>query len=309
MSAQIRLFWGAVAIAFAPIFVKIIDLGSTTVGFYRCLFGALLLAMLWLWGRRGQNGDVQSQQRRQRELRRAWPYLALAGAVFAADLAIWHRSVVIIGAGIATVLANTQVIFLAIFGIWFMRERPGWKFYLSLPLAFGGAILLVGFARPEEMTGNYWEGVLCGAVTGLVYATYILSLRRAGSLAPNLDLRWKMMVVSFVSAIGLGVIAWLEGVLTWPQPKDWLNLFALAAVSQVIGWLLITQNLPMVTVSRAGLIICAQPALATILGVLLLHEHLTYWQWLGVAISLVGIYLGSTRERLKTAPAEARSTP
>ncbi len=78
---------GAVAIAFAPIFVRLSELGPTATAFYRL---ALALPLLWLWV--GRERRVKREQRRPSSRRDAFQ-LALAGLFFAADLAVWHWSI------------------------------------------------------------------------------------------------------------------------------------------------------------------------------------------------------------------------
>lgn len=253
---------------------------------------------LWWLSQPKHKSQIIGNSRVRHGARSPWPFLILAGLVFAADLALWHRAVVLVGAGVATVLANTQVFYLTLFGVVFFRERPGWLFYLSLPIAFCGVVMLVGLLDLGQASPEYWEGVMCGVATGVVYATYILSLRRAESLAPDLNLRFKMTMVSLISAAGLALIATLEQSMTIPNTAaDWVYLWVLAAVAQVAGWLLITKNLPAVSVSRAGLIILTQPALATLLGVILLAERLSNLQWAGVCLTLLAVYVSGLKNR------------
>ena len=47
----------------------------------------------------------------------------IAGLFFAADLVAWHYAIQMVGAGLATVLGNTQVVFVAIAAWLFFGER------------------------------------------------------------------------------------------------------------------------------------------------------------------------------------------
>ena len=91
---------GAVLIAFSGILFRKSHVSPATGAFFRCFWALPFLFALAIWedGRLG---------RRPRTVRRAaW----LAGAFFAADLILWHYSIDYVGAGLATVLGNTQVV-------------------------------------------------------------------------------------------------------------------------------------------------------------------------------------------------------
>ena len=64
-------------------------------------------------------------------------------------------------------------------------------------------------------------------------------------------------------------------------------------LSQVVGWLLITNALPGIRASLSGLILLLQPALAFVWDVLLFQRPTTAVNWLGVGLTMAAIYLGA----------------
>ena len=107
-----RLIAGAVTISFAPVFVRLVDVPPTVSAFYRTLIGGLVLLVIVRMRRHSLSGG-----------RTVFIALLAAGAAFAADLAVWHRSILYIGPGLATLLGNFQVFFLALAGILWFGER------------------------------------------------------------------------------------------------------------------------------------------------------------------------------------------
>ena len=91
---------GAFAIAFSGILYRKANVSPSTGAFFRCLWA---LPPLWLLAVRE---DRRMGARPIAVRRAAW----LAGAFFAADLILWHYSIEYVGAGLATVLGNTQVV-------------------------------------------------------------------------------------------------------------------------------------------------------------------------------------------------------
>src|SRR5690606_32518262 len=74
------LLLGATLISFAGVFVKLVDAGPTAAAFYRMLFGGLVLAAY-----------VLARGERVRPRGKPLAFMALAAALFAADLFFFHR--------------------------------------------------------------------------------------------------------------------------------------------------------------------------------------------------------------------------
>ena len=123
---MVRLFLGGVCIGFAPIFVRLVTLGPTPIGAYRCGFAALLL-FIYIF--------ATSKLKIKNWSWKIWGLLLQAGAIFALDLFVWHRSVIYSGAGLATILGNTQVFYVTLVGVLFHKEKLTPKFALSVLLA------------------------------------------------------------------------------------------------------------------------------------------------------------------------------
>ena len=295
--SQLGLALGAACIAFAPILVKALgDFGPTTIGVYRTATGALFFFLLHGWNRfraRRDGSKTPGPTPARRSVVIFW--CIFAGLLFALDLYVWHRSVLLVGAGMGTILGNTQVFYLALIGLLFLGERFDWRYGLAVPLAFVGIIFLVTTGAVSERGPDYWFGIGCGLATGVFYASYLLALRRLQALATEgvvFILAW----VSTVTSVILFVVALMEGSLRAPTTAEWWPIVGLGIVPQVIGWSLITRCLPRVEVSRSGLILLLQPALATMLGTLIFAESLSGRQLLGAGLTLFAVYLGTIRK-------------
>lgn len=290
---------GAAMISFAPVFVKLIGpdrLGPTVIAFWRTLFGALTLFAITLI--RGRSFALP---------KRLYRFAVLTGFVFFLDLFVWHRSIVLAGAGMATILGNTQVFASAILSWLFFKERLTFKFFLAAFSAMGGVILLVGVLADEvTFSPDYVEGIIFGLLTGLAYAGYIVSLKAAGFKERIPDIVIYMGWAALSSACFLGLAAIIEGVeVVPPDTESWLYLIALGVLVQALAWWGIAGALAFVDASRAGLILLLQPTLAMVWGVLMFAEQFTMTQVVGAIITLVAIYYGGLRKatpRLRVKP-------
>src|SRR5437763_427259 len=119
---------GAVAIAFSGILFRLSHVSPSTGAFYRCVWA---LPPLWLIAR--------WEERRWGKRPRRARYIAWgAGAFFAADLVLWHNAIDQVGAGLATVLGNTQVVLVGLIAWLLWRERPQTASLVAIPIVRGG---------------------------------------------------------------------------------------------------------------------------------------------------------------------------
>lgn len=274
---------GAVLISFSAVFVRLAHVSPTMSGFYRTLIGGLVLAGIILW--------------RQEKIWKNRLYFIgglFCGLVFAVDLFTWHTSIHHIGPGLATILANFQVFFMAAFGVLLFKERITSRLLVAMPLAIAGLVLMAG-VQWQIAGRNYQAGVLLGLVAALFYAIYILSLRQMQSNDNVLSPMSLLTVVSFSAAGFLGATAWYRGdTFAIPDLQTLSVLVAYGLLCQVIGWILISRGLPRIPSSLAGLLILVQPALAFIWDILIFKRPITPSILLGALITLVAIYLGTT---------------
>ena len=289
----LRLLAGAAMISFAPVFVRLTPVSPTDSAFYRTLFGGLMLAA-WVFARRTPV---------ERRSGVALVALLAAALLFAADLAVWHRSIWYVGPGLATLLGNFQVFVLAMVGILFLREKARWELLLAIPMAFVGLGLIVGFDW-RSLDADYRWGIFFGLATALFYSAYILALRRARAASPQGSIASDLMIVSLVSAACLYVGSGVGGAgIAVPDPGAAWMLAAYALVAQVVGWLLISGSLPHVPASRVGLILLLQPTLAFIWDVLIFAREFGAQETVGAALAIAAIGLGSLPRRGGNRPA------
>ncbi len=285
---------GALCISFAPIFVKLVGdniLGPTAIAFWRLLFGAIILSVWILFS----GGSFKMS-------RSFVKYPLLAGALFFLDLFLWHRSIIITGAGMATILGNTQVFGTAILSFIIFKEKLSLRFFGAAGAAIFGVVLLVGLGSDINFSSRYIEGILFGLGTGVVYSNYIVTLKMAGSKKECPKILSLMFWVTLISAVITGISSLLESSPTIPPNIETvIILVSLALVAQALGWWFIASSLPKVEGSRSGLILLLQPVLATLWGFLIFQEQLSKIQLLGAVITLVAIYAGSIKKAAKTA--------
>jgi drug/metabolite transporter (DMT)-like permease len=288
---------GAVFIAFGAIFIRLSDVAPAAAAFYRCLYALPVLVPLALRERRCRGA---------RPLRAHLLALA-AGLFFGVDLVLWCESIVYVGAGLATVLANLQVVAFPL-AVWLLlSERPSGRLFAATPLALGGVVLISGEIGSGAYGRNPGLGAIYGIASGLVYTASLVCMRLAGE-AEARHTRARLLEMTLSSALVSGVIAlWLGQLGTVPGPEAQLWLVLLALGSQVAGWLLITWALPRIAAGVTAIVLTIQPAGSVVLAMIILSEKPSALQLIGVIAIAVAIPLGTLRSerRLAVVPESA----
>jgi drug/metabolite transporter (DMT)-like permease len=281
---------GAVAISFSAILFRLAHVSPSTGAFFRCLFALPALWAISLW-------EERRWGKRPLRLR---VYAWIAGLFFTADLILWHNAIEQVGAGLATVLGNTQVVLVGLLAWLLLHERPHRESILAIPVVLVGVILISGALEQGAYGSNPQLGAVYGVLTGLAYTGFLLVLRQGqvgivGPAGPLFD-------ATLSCTIGCLVVGWAIGDLdltpSWAA-IGWLVLLALS--SQVLGWLLISISLPRLPAVVTSVSLTLQPVCSVIFAAIILGESPSVWQLVGAAAILSGLVLSSLGRR---APAE-----
>ena len=297
-AAGLQLLAGAAIIGSNGLMVRMAAMPPTAVAFWRMLLAGVMLAAL-----------VSARHGWQRLPRKAWWWLAVPVVAFAVDLWMWHKSILLVGPGLSTLLANAQVFFMAIAGVVLFGERLNARFVAGVLLAFSGLWLLLGgdwATLPDEYRWGVWLGL--GA--GVCYAAYNVGIKRsqaeAGAGRARVPVEQVLCYAAFGSALCLGLIGWAEGeAFAPPSLRSWGVLLALAAFGHCLSWVLISRAMGVLPVALAGLLLLAQPIVAYLLDVVFLDISISPRQWLGLAVSLAGIFVAGTQSKEAVAAQEA----
>ncbi|HPI94726.1 MAG TPA: DMT family transporter, partial [Gammaproteobacteria bacterium] len=226
-------------------------------------------------------------------------WLFLAGFFFACDLFFWHRSIFFVGPGLATVLGNFQVFFMALAGYLFYREIIRLTFFIGLISTMTGLFLMVGI-NWSDLTGDYQLGVIYGILTAVAYTGFMLSLRHVQTDESGLSAIANLGITSIFTALILFAELTIEGLdIVLPNTQAWVSLLILGVFCQVIGWLLITQSMPKLSTSIVGVLLLLQPALSMLWDVLFFYRPMSKMDIIGLGMVLFGVYLATVKKRAK----------
>lgn len=290
---------GAIIISFSAIFFALSGVEPVTGAFFRTAYALPALALIWF-------------ARRSKETRnpsRRWLAVA-AGIALGFDIVAWHTAIDLIGTGLATLLANTQVVLVAVIAWIFLGEKPRRQLFWAIPLILGGVALVSGVGQDDAFGSDPLAGTGLALLAALFYATFLLGFRQSNTKeAPAAGPLMEATGGAMFATLFLGVV-WvgIDLAPSWPA-HGWLLALALGA--QVFGWLLIGYALPRLPAAETATVILIQPALTMFWGALIFGERPSMLQIVGAFVVLGGVgavALNRAREGVRPAPVRPASS-
>jgi drug/metabolite transporter (DMT)-like permease len=242
------------------------------------LFGLPLLGAV-AWAEQRRYGPLPT---------RAVRFAIIAGVFFAGDLTFWHHAIGAVGAGLATVLGNLQVLIVGVVAWLAFGERPARSTLIAVPIVLIGVVFISGAIGSAAYGADPALGVVLGLLTAVCYSGYLLLIRTGGR-----DPRRPAgpVAIATLSTALTGIIAGVAVGDLDPAPSAssliWLALLGLT--SQAIGYLCISISLPRLPAIVTSIILLVQPPLTIGLSMVLLGERPSLGQLVGVVLVIGGI--------------------
>lgn len=280
------LLAGALMISFSGVYVKLAHVSSETAGFYRVIFGVIPLFIILLFKKEPLWKDALTF------------FIGVTGGIFfAVDLFAWHKSIYYIGPGLATILGNFQVFFLAGIGVFVLKEKITPRLLLAIPFAIAGLFLVVG-VEWANLSSTYKTGIFLGIVTAMCYTGYILCLKKLQSMSDPLSSEANLIIICLSTAVVFGFpMLFQRNAFVIPDGQSFFSLMAYGCLSQALGWVIISRALPHIQTSVAGLLLLLQPTFAFVWDMIFFKRPTTVLDLTGILFTIFAIYLGSTRKK------------
>lgn len=212
-------------------------------------------------------------------------YAGVAGLFLAAHFAFWIQSLRLTSVASSVVLVNTNPLFVGLFS-WVLGERAPKAFWLGVGLALLG-VGLIGLGDLRLGEEALWGDFL--ALLGAVAASgYLLLGRQAREKIPFIPY---VSLTYFVAAFCLFPLAFAFGQVLPPE-GDWIWLFLLGLVPQVLGHTSVNWALRRFPASAVAISILGEPIGASLWAFLLFGERIGTVQGIGIVLLLFGIFWG-----------------
>ncbi|HEX9865281.1 MAG TPA: DMT family transporter [Acidimicrobiia bacterium] len=271
------LLVAVVTVSFGAIFVRLSAASPVTVAFFRALYA---LPLLLLVRRLAANGPARSGRHRS--------FAFVAGVVLAANNSAWHYAIELMGAGLATVVGSTHVVFMMGAGWLLLGQRPSGLGLTAAPVVLVGVLLISGVVGEDVAGQDPVLGALVGLAMAILYVVFVLIIRHAGTGgASPVGI---LLDATGGAAAGALLLAPIDPAFSltpsWPS-HGWL--LALAVSAQVIGWLIITYVLPKIEAWESSMMLVLEPALTVLWAFLVFAERFSLSQFAGLVLVIGGV--------------------
>ncbi|MCK5695317.1 MAG: EamA family transporter [Desulfobacula sp.] len=136
-------------------------------------------------------------------------------------------------------------------------------------------------------------GLVFGIATAVFYSMFLLLLRQLQSDEKDFFLFYYLMLLSVASSFFLdGKICASNESFGIPDMTTLVSLICLGLFIQFAAWVIISNALPKIKASYAGLIFLLQPAFSFVWDVVFFNRQTGIAGWTGVMIVLTAIYFG-----------------
>ncbi|MFM9050607.1 MAG: DMT family transporter [Actinomycetota bacterium] len=173
-----------------------------------------------------------------------------------------------------------------------LDRHLGWRRILGLAIGFGGVAVLVGL----DVAGDQLWAVGAAALTVLGYALGPIVISTKLANAPSLAV---ISLALGFNALLYAPIAWVQRPTTAVPAEAWWSIVILGILCTAIAFLIFFALVKEVGPSRMTVITFLNPAVAVILGVIVLSEPVTLGLILGFPLVLLGSYLATRPDRAR----------
>jgi drug/metabolite transporter (DMT)-like permease len=210
-----------------------------------------------------------------------------------------------IPSSVTAILIATVPLIIALISRFFgVHERLGAARLIGLAVGFAGVIALVGFG---SLSGPLaWAGVGCVALATVGYAIGALTIERH---LHDVDSIGPVAGSLLISSLLLLVPAMLTLPKRMPSALALSSVAVLGLVCTAVAMLLMFYLVKNAGASRASIITYINPAVATLLGMVLLDEHLGVWGLIGFGLILFGSWLATRASTAAAEGAPAEASP
>ena len=297
MRSILIILLGAVSYGLLSTFVKLayrLGFSTSEVVGSQMIFGAVMMLLLLLLASRTKKAPVLKGVSFKALLA-----LLPIGITVGATSIFYYSALQYIPASVAIVLLFQFSWMGVLIEAVVERKRPGKEKIAALVL------VLAGTAMAGGLTDGGWKqftlaGVILGLLSALSYSLFItLSGKAALKVAPvtrsTIIVVVSTVFISFVyppSFVVSGALG--QGLFLWG--------FLLAIFGVVIPPLCFAIGVPKTGGGLASILSAAELPVAVVMSGIVLQEHVTLLQWIGVAVILIGVALPELIFRQKLAP-------
>lgn len=204
----------------------------------------------------------------------------------------YFQTILMTSMAVAAILLYTAPILVVILSAFLFSEKITGRKVIAMVLAFAGCVMVTGiFSQVGPVLSPL--GILIGLGAGLGYALYSIFGRYALQRGyHSLTISFYTFAFSLLATVLIEPPAKVFGlILAGNTPKDILLSVGIAVVATILPYILYTLGLTRTENGKASIMASIEPVVASLLGILVFQERLSWFVLTGIALVLGSIVL------------------
>ncbi len=294
------LLVGVGAISFGSIFMKLseIQLSPNATVFNRFWLASVVFLLWHGYKAIGQRFSLEKPVEQQSYTSQDLLLLLGAGILWAATLVFLAWSLTQTSVAISSVLHNLAPMFTSL-GVWLLF-RQGFKrqFLIGMVIALGGAIA-IEFEELQIATDEV-QGGFAAIISAVFLGAYLLIVEKLRTkFSPTTIQLW---ICAIAALVILPILLFTQDQVFPSTINGWVWVISLALICQVLGHGLLTYSLARFSSVVVSLVHLLEPIFSGIFALIIFSEKLTFSNWVGFAVVLMGLYLAISSQATLNLP-------
>lgn len=214
---------------------------------------------------------------------------------------LYFTTITLTSLSVAAILMYTSPIFVMVMSVCFFREVFTYRKLVALVFAFVGCFLVAGIGSGHTITAG---GFLLGLTSGFTYALYSIF----GTVLLKKYHPYTVTVYGFSFAtLGAFVVSDVPSMLniisstaSAQRPELILLIVTTGFLTAFAPFLLYTIGLKEVNASKAAIMACIEPMIATIISFLYFKEAISFMSLTGILLIISSIIITNTVPKYKS---------
>ncbi|MCR6108939.1 EamA family transporter [Bacillus sp. A301a_S52] len=223
---------------------------------------------------------------------RLYIWSLLAGVGVAGNFTFYAFSIQAASIAVAATLMYTAPVFVLLISFLLRIERSTWLKWGCISGVIMGVILLTGAYNTNSISVSYL-GAAAGLAAGLFYALFIFGFKNASSIGKPQS---TLTIAFFSFCLILFLFTDSAEIVSVMTSNDIGWFLLLGVVGAGISFIFYVIGIHLTAPSTASIVAMVEPVTASLFGVLLLGDHLTTIQLLGMLLILVTITVLSVKQ-------------
>ena len=252
-------------------------MGPVTVSFCRYLVSVVCLYGILKW--KGGHKKIAKEH---------WPYLLILGGLgYFAAIILQLGGTALLSGSLASLINSLNPVMISILAAVFLKEKITWKNVLSIVVSLIGVYIILGNGRMQINP----LGILLSAGSVVLWSAASVSIRKISGYYDPVQIALYGMCIALLFNIPAAVLENVFLTQSYPTAAALLSCLFVAVFGTAVAHTCWNKSLQLLSASTCSMFYPLQPLVSAVLGVLLLHEVITWQFVVGAVLICSGIVI------------------